>query len=71
MRLRIVLLSDVAVGVGSGGVEIAQRDRPQAMRVTEIGQDSLHDELGKPVRINRTLRLLRYSSRIGTFSGTP
>ena len=38
MWLRIVCLSDVAVGVGTRGVEITQRDPSQAMRGAEIGQ---------------------------------
>jgi hypothetical protein len=54
--------------VRADGVEITQLDRSQAMRVAEVNQLSLHPELGRPVKIDRTLGC---SSAIKIFSGTP
>ncbi len=39
VRFRIVLLAQLALGIGAAGVEVTQRDGAQTMRGTGVAQD--------------------------------
>ena len=56
MGLRIVQLADLAVGIGAGGVEVAQRDRAQAIGLAVPVERPLDRELGLAVGVDRQLR---------------
>src|SRR5450830_1145513 len=53
MCLRIMVLANPAIGVGSGGVEVSQGDRTQPVCHHVVMQDSLDDYLGAPIDIGR------------------
>src|SRR5262249_2085576 len=57
VRLRVVVLADGPVGMGAGGVEVAQSYRPPAVRLDEILQGVLDGQLRPAVGIDRRLRL--------------
>src|SRR5687767_8158956 len=58
MRLRCVLLADLAVGVGAGSIEIAQSDVAQSISAVVPAQHVLHEQLGHAIRIYRVLRMI-------------
>jgi hypothetical protein len=45
----LVQLSEVAIGVGSCGIEIAQRRVADLVRGLDVSQHSLDHELGVPI----------------------
>jgi len=57
VRLGVMLLTDLALGVSSGGVEVAKRHSSDPVRRTGIPQYHLAHQLGTAVRIGRPLRL--------------
>ncbi len=57
MDLRRVILADLAVGIGAGRVEVAQRDRMDAVRALEVRQRALDGELRLAVAVDRLLRM--------------
>ena len=58
VRLRIVILADLAVGIGAGGVEVAERRVAEAVRLPVPVQHLLDGELGLAVRVDRVLRVV-------------
>ena len=60
MRFGVVKLTNLALRVGAGGIEITQRRRPQPMRDSEIGDHSLGGPLRLAVRVDR-----RFDSFLG------
>src|SRR6185369_8304475 len=58
VRLRRVPLADRPQWIGTGSIEVAQYDRPQAVSTTGILQDTLDHELGRPIRVDRPLRVV-------------
>ena len=58
MGLGIVRFADFVFRIGAGGIEVAQRDRAQTVRLIQVGQNSFDDQFGKAVRIDRALRVL-------------
>ena len=57
VNLRSVILAELAVGIRTGGVEVAQPDRPDAVRPLEVRQRMLDRELGLSVRVHRRGRM--------------
>ena len=55
VRLRRMILADVAVGIGAGGVEVAQRRVAEAVGLSVPAQHSLDGQLGLAVRVDRVL----------------
>ena len=53
MNLGVVILAELAVGIGAGGVEVAQPDRPDAVGALEVRQRLLDRQLGLPVGVDR------------------
>ena len=56
MRLRLVLLAEAAVGVGAGGVEVAEADAGQAVDGVIPAQQRLHHDLRLAVCVHRLNR---------------
>ena len=56
MGFRIVVLADLAIGIGARGVEVPQRDPLQPVRVAEPRQHPLGLELAFAVRVDRVCR---------------
>ena len=67
--LGIVALPDLAVRVGAGRVEVAQRHVPDSVRRFGIPQHPLDHELGVAVRVDRVLR--RILRQAASMPGTP
>jgi hypothetical protein len=57
-----VILAERAVRIGAGRVEVAQRDRPQAVGPLEVRQRPLDRELRLAVGVDRALRM-RFGDR--------
>ena len=58
MHLRLVIFADEPIGIGAGGIEVAQRDRSQAVRALEVRQGALDRQLGFAVGVDRPLRMV-------------
>src|SRR6185437_8330646 len=58
VRLGRVVLAQIPLGAGAGGVEVAQRRISEAVGPCVVGQRALDDQLGEPVGIDGLLRLL-------------
>jgi len=56
MGFRQVQLTEFAIRVGAGGVEVAQRDVPDPMGRLGIPEHALDRELGVAVGVDRVLR---------------
>ncbi len=58
MGFRPVPFAGFAVGIGAGGVEIAQSDVTQSVAPGEVAKNPLDRLLGDPIGIDRVLRML-------------
>ena len=63
MRFRLVCLADVAVAIGAGRVEVAQRHVTEGMRLAVPVQHPLDEALGFAIRIDRHLRMIFVDGR--------
>ena len=52
-ELRVVVLAELAFGIGAGGVEVAQRDRREPVGPLVVRQRQLDRELGLAVGVDR------------------
>ena len=57
VRFAGMALAGLAVAVCASGVEIAQRDRADAMCLVEVAEDALHHQFRHAVGIDRVLRM--------------
>src|SRR5204862_7039842 len=57
VNLRRMILAKLAVRIRAGGVEIAQSDRPDAVRALEVRQRVLDSQFRLAVRIDRSSRI--------------
>src|SRR5687768_9406531 len=51
-RPLIGVFAKVAIGVSSGGVEVAERHPAQPVRIAVGVKDALHEQLGLPIRVD-------------------
>ena len=58
MRFGIVLFAKAGFGIGSSGVEVTQRDPPEAVRLPIPAQHALREQLRLAIRINRRLEVV-------------
>ncbi len=58
MRFRVVVLADLAVGIGASGVEITERSESNGVGLLVPAEDLLDRELRLAVRIHRHLKLI-------------
>ena len=57
VNLRRVILAELAVGIGAGGVEIAKRDRADAVRALEVRKRALDRRAWTRRSVDRPLRM--------------
>src|SRR5947209_7366634 len=54
--LRIVIFTDLIVGVGASGVEVAQGDRPQPVSCLKVAKHPFRKQLRRTIGVNWILR---------------
>jgi hypothetical protein len=57
MNLGGMVLADLSLGIGAGGVEIAKRHGVDAVCALEVWKGTLDGELGFPIRVDGSLRM--------------
>ncbi len=58
MKLRVVVLAELAVGIGAGRVEVAERHRAYAVGAVVVRQRAFDGELGFAIGVDRARRMI-------------
>ena len=68
---RMVILTELTLGIGAGGVEVAKCHRPKAVGALVVRQRTFDRELGLAVRVDRLLRMILLDRRADRIAVTP